>query len=35
VTTAYDPNGKHDLSTGLRLMPQAMRWAAEREQKGQ
>jgi len=30
VTAAFDPAGKHDLSTGQRLMPQAMRWAAER-----
>jgi S-formylglutathione hydrolase FrmB len=30
IGVAYDPFGRHDLSTGLRLFPQALRWAAER-----
>ena len=27
VGVAYDPRGKHDVSTGLRLLPEALRWA--------
>lgn len=30
VAVDYDPNGRHDLATGQRLMPGAMRWAAQR-----
>jgi S-formylglutathione hydrolase FrmB len=29
VGVNYDPNGRHDLSTGRRLMPGALRWAAD------
>lgn len=29
VTVDYDPNGRHDLATGLRMMPNALRWAAQ------
>jgi S-formylglutathione hydrolase FrmB len=32
VTVDYDPHGKHDLATGLRQLPQALRWAAQRVQ---
>lgn len=28
VTYDYDPNGKHDLATGTRMMPNALKWAA-------
>lgn len=28
VDVSYDPNGRHDLSTGHRLMPAALKWAA-------
>lgn len=30
VGVAYDPNGTHDLATGARLFPCAVRWAAEK-----
>jgi pimeloyl-ACP methyl ester carboxylesterase len=30
VTVDFDPTGKHDLATGLRQLPSALRWAAER-----
>lgn len=29
VGVAYDPRGKHDLATGLRLWPEVLRWAAK------
>lgn len=29
VGVAYDPNGRHDLASGRKLMPNAMKWAAE------
>jgi S-formylglutathione hydrolase FrmB len=29
VAVSYDPNGRHDLSTGRRLMPAALRWASD------
>ena len=28
VGTAFYPDGKHDLATGLRLLPQIHRWSA-------
>jgi pimeloyl-ACP methyl ester carboxylesterase len=34
VAVAYDPAGRHDLATGLRLQPYAMQWAAQRFVKG-
>lgn len=30
VTADYDPEGGHDLRTGLKLFPSAVRWTAER-----
>jgi S-formylglutathione hydrolase FrmB len=30
VTVDFDPNGRHDLATGRRQFPAAIRWAAER-----
>ncbi len=30
VTADYDPDGKHDLRTGTRQLPAALRWAAAR-----
>jgi pimeloyl-ACP methyl ester carboxylesterase len=30
VSVGYDPNGRHDLATGLRLLPGAMGWASQR-----
>jgi S-formylglutathione hydrolase FrmB len=30
VAVDYDPAGKHDLRTGLRQLPAALRWAADR-----
>jgi pimeloyl-ACP methyl ester carboxylesterase len=30
VTVDYDPEGKHDLATGMRMLPAALRWANER-----
>ncbi|MFO0970193.1 MAG: alpha/beta hydrolase-fold protein [Gemmataceae bacterium] len=30
VTVDYDPNGRHDLKTGLRMMPNALQWAAQK-----
>lgn len=30
VTVEVDPNGKHNLATGLRLLPGALQWAAQR-----
>jgi S-formylglutathione hydrolase FrmB len=30
VGVNYDPNGRHDIATGQRLMPGALRWAADR-----
>jgi S-formylglutathione hydrolase FrmB len=30
VTVDYHPDGKHDLATGRRMMPQAMKWIAQR-----
>lgn len=30
VTVDYDPHGRHDLATGKRQLPQALRWAADR-----
>jgi S-formylglutathione hydrolase FrmB len=29
VTVEVDPNGRHDLSTGLRLLPGVVKWAAK------
>lgn len=29
VGVAYDPRGKHDMATGVRLLPEVMRWASE------
>src|SRR5262245_2098911 len=30
IGVAYDPHGKHDLATGIRLFPEALRWVAQR-----
>jgi S-formylglutathione hydrolase FrmB len=30
VEIVYDPNGKHNLATGMRFFPEIMRWAAQR-----
>ena len=30
IGVAYDPHGRHDLATGVRLFPEALRWAAAR-----
>jgi pimeloyl-ACP methyl ester carboxylesterase len=30
VDVAYDPRGKHNLATGMRLLPDILRWAAKR-----
>jgi len=30
VSVNYDPNGRHDLATGHRLMAGALQWAADR-----
>lgn len=30
VTVEYEPNGKHDLRSGLRMLPGALDWAAQR-----
>jgi S-formylglutathione hydrolase FrmB len=30
VAVDYDPRGKHDLRTGMRQMPRALHWAADR-----
>jgi len=30
VGVAYDPRGQHNLATGLRLLPEILRWASER-----
>jgi pimeloyl-ACP methyl ester carboxylesterase len=30
IDVAYDPLGKHDLATGLRLLPEVLRWSAAR-----
>jgi S-formylglutathione hydrolase FrmB len=30
VDVCYDPSGKHNLATGLRMLPEVMRWASER-----
>jgi len=29
VGVAFDPHGRHDLATGLRLWPETLRWAAQ------
>jgi len=29
VTADFDPNGRHDLASGMRQLPHALRWAAE------
>jgi S-formylglutathione hydrolase FrmB len=29
VTVDFDPNGKHDLATGMRQLPRALQWAAQ------
>jgi hypothetical protein len=33
VTVVYDPTGRHDLATGMRLMPHALGWASDRVPK--
>jgi S-formylglutathione hydrolase FrmB len=30
VTVDFDPNGRHDLATGMRQLPRALQWAAKR-----
>lgn len=30
ITVDYDPKGKHDLSTGMRQLPAAMRWVSDK-----
>jgi S-formylglutathione hydrolase FrmB len=32
VAVDYDPDGRHDLASGMRQLPRALRWAADRVQ---